>query len=155
MELIDAKLILPKSGTVFFLIDETLKLSPQLEKLNKAKEITKALKVSTFFKGKKGQALNIIPASSPLDRVVLLGIGSANEVSALSALSVGGKLAAHADCLELESITLMIEPNAKWKLDSANLLHNLVLGAKLRNYKFNKYFVNIISDAILGWIAYF
>ncbi len=146
MELMDAKLILPKSGTVVFLLDESLKLSPQLEKLNKSKEITKALKVSPFFKGKKGQALNIIPASSSLDRVVLLGVGSAAEFNALAALATGGKLSAHANCLELETITLMIEPNTKWKIGSAELLYNLALGAKLRNYRFNKYFVNKKSE---------
>lgn len=146
MELIEAKLTLPKSGTVVFLLDESLKLSPQLEKLNKSKEITKALKVSAFFKGKKGQALNIIPASSSLDRIVLLGVGSASEFNALTALAVGGKLATHANCLELETITLMIDPNAQWKIGSAELLYNLALGTKLRNYRFNQYFVNKKAD---------
>lgn len=146
MEILDAKLVLPKSGTAVFLIDESLKLSSLLEKLNKNKEITKAIKVSSFFKGKKGQCLTIIPTNSTLDRIILLGVGAANEVNANNLMAVGGKLTMHANCLELEAVSLVVELNASWKVTYAELLHNLSLGIKLRNYRFNKYFVNKKSD---------
>lgn len=142
MELNTLKLDLPQKGTVFFLIDETLNLTKLAQEVDKTGAISKALKISSFFKGKKGQTLSIALNDSTLDRIVLVGSGKTADYDTKTFQTVGGKIAMTANCMELSEISVAAEYNHAWKISEDEFLEHLLTGLKLRNYNYDHYFVS-------------
>ncbi len=92
------------------------------------------------FKGKKGEVADILaPAGSALRRVIILGLGAAKEIDALSLRESGGALAAHL-LAEFEGAAIVLVDAVKGaKLDEAQIAAELALGASLRNYRFDRF----------------
>jgi leucyl aminopeptidase len=143
MEFVISKLELPKSGNVVFLVDESLKLHGLLAKMDSSKCISRALAISKNFKGKKGQLTKIINPQGFEGKVILLGLGKTGEIDDNSIQAAGGKLALVLNAMmEEEHAHIIVETLSTWKKSVDDLAVNLALGAKLRNYAFNRYFVN-------------
>lgn len=131
-----------KSDSVVFLVDEELKIGTQLKALDGKKAISKALSLSPNFKGKSGQVLSILNADLKFPRILLLGLGNKKAITTNSLQSAGGKLASYLNASEISNITLCVEGNYGSKLSASDIACNIAFGAKLKNYMFNKYFVN-------------
>lgn len=129
------------AAVLVVLIAEGGKLGPRGEALDKA--LSGALQRSLAlprFKGKKGELTDLlVPTGTQARRVILLGLGAAKEVDALSLREAGGSLAAHL-VKEFETeATLLVDPVKGSKLDEAALAGELALGAQLRNYRFDRF----------------
>lgn len=148
MEFKIMKLELPKEGTVVFLVDSSLKLHGIAAQLNKDKFISRAISVTNNFKGNKGQIVKIVaPESYGVDKVVLLGMGNPAEINDASIQAAGGKLANFLNnMMEEVSANVVIETLPSWKKSVEDIAINLSLGAKLRNYNFNRYYVEKAKD---------
>lgn len=129
------------AAVLVVLFAEGGKLGPRGEALDKA--LSGALQRSLAlprFKGKKGEVADIlVPGGTKARRVILLGLGAANEIDALSLREAGGSLAAHLLQEYETQATVLIDPIKDSKLDDAHLAGEVALGAKLRNYRFERF----------------
>lgn len=142
MELEFSKIDNLKKGVYIFLVNEDLRINGTLSKVDKQKAIAKAIEASSQFKGKKGQILSVAaPFGIDADKVVLIGLGKSKEVDELSLQSVGGKLVAYLNYVEIENAKVVVESIKDVKETAGSIALNLAIGAKLKNYRFNKYFV--------------
>nr|WP_298689356.1 leucyl aminopeptidase [uncultured Dongia sp.] len=92
------------------------------------------------FKGKKGEITELlVPSGTKARRVIILGLGAAKDIAALSLREAGGALAAHLVKEFETTATVLIDPVKGCKLDEAQLAGELALGAQLRNYRFDRF----------------
>lgn len=126
---------------VFFVCD-TLKFSQDFCKHNYGADITKLLKVKKSFRAKKGQILSFTPSgASEFSEVVVVGLGKSADIDNMVMQYAGSKLVQYLNGIEAEAATVCFNMAAK-----PELINNLYIGMALRNYKFNKYFVDKKSD---------
>ncbi len=89
---------------------------------------------------KKGQIIDIVaPSSVPVRRILVAGLGLAKEVSALVAREVGGAITAHLMQAGEASASVHADLPSEVRLEGATFAANLILGARLRNYRFDKF----------------
>jgi leucyl aminopeptidase len=101
--------------------------------------LKRAIKASRFT-GKKGQLLSILqPKGVKADRVLLVGLGKAVDLTALAMRDVGGKVVADLLSAGDAQATAVIELPKGTKATDAVLAANFAYGARLRNYRFDKY----------------
>jgi len=136
------------AAVLVVLVAEGGKLGPRGEALDKA--LSGALQRSLSlprFKGKKGEVADIlVPAGTAARRVILLGLGAAKEIDALSLREAGGALGAHL-LAEFESGgTVLVDPVKGAKPDEAQIAGELALGASLRNYRFDRFLTKPKAD---------
>ncbi|MBX2834194.1 MAG: leucyl aminopeptidase [Micavibrio sp.] len=103
-----------------------------------------ALKVNSKYKGGVGEILDLVLPDAPgmdgIERVIVLGLGKADELTALKAEQAGGKLAVHVGASGVSSAALYVEEGAvSPSLKSEELAAALANGFKLRSYKFERY----------------
>ena len=94
MKISFAKPGLPATCIVVVSANAGSKLSAAAAKLDKKAggALTRAIKASSF-EGKKGQSLNIMaPAGTKLDRVMVIGLGKAEDVTELEMQKLGGRI---------------------------------------------------------------
>jgi leucyl aminopeptidase len=138
---IDAKNLEGKVG-VFFIFDD-LEFSQDFCKHKYETDIKKLLTVKKNFTGKKGQVLSFIPLSnSEFTEIVIVGLGKKEELSTNTARHAGSKLVQYLNSIEAESATICFNLSTKTKISTHEFANEFYLGMALRNYKFNKYFVN-------------
>lgn len=124
------------------LLAEDRKLGPHATALDRAcgGAVTRAL-ASPRFKAKKGEILDLIaPAGLTARRIVLLGLGAPKEFTFQTARSCGGALAGHLLAEREVKATLLVDHPKGIKLDEALLAAELACGARLRNYRFDRFF---------------
>jgi leucyl aminopeptidase len=126
------KAALPKSGALALLIFEEAPLAGLAAALDTALSggLARALEASGF-KGKRGQTAVLLAPSAILARVVAVGLGKRNEMTAHHAEAAGAKAASL--LLRDEEASLAADD-----LDDAMLAH-AGMGARLRSYRFDKY----------------
>lgn len=129
------------AGKTVFMIDESLKLSPALEKLNKNKTVTDLLTAHPHFKGKKGQVISGLIGGELL---ILLGLGK--DINALSIEQAVGKLTVYLNNIECQEVSLFVDTFPKTKLSEEEMVEHLTIGLLLRNYRFHRYYVNKAKD---------
>ncbi|GJM02084.1 MAG: putative cytosol aminopeptidase [Rhodomicrobium sp.] len=133
------KLSLPKGGTLILLSEEEGGLSPLGQSLDKETDqlISKAIKVADF-KSKKNSLLEILsPGTTNYDRIIIAGIGIAENLSAVDARLIGGSMTGALLSKKITTATIIAENiNISGDLD---LAANIALGAALRQYNFDKY----------------
>ncbi len=140
MQITFVKSVLPTQGAVAFLVADGAKLTGSLAKLNKKTKghIGRAIKASRFHGG-GGQYLEILsPAGTRLNRVVLCGVGKADEVAPKDYEAAGGRLVAHLQTSGEKSVVVMAEPVGKGVSDE-EMAASVGLGALLRSYRFDRY----------------
>ncbi|MCF3945179.1 leucyl aminopeptidase [Acidiphilium sp. AL] len=135
-----AKAALPKSGALALLLGEGAALTGLAAELDAALKggLARAL-AAAAFKGKRDQSAVLLAPGAGLDRVVAVGLGKLDELTAHHAETAGAKAAAALQKDEQASI-------AADGLDAAMLAH-AGLGARLRSYRFDKYRTTLKEDA--------
>jgi len=117
------------------------KLSASAEKLDKKTEgaIKRAIRASRF-KGDKGQSLNIMaPAGTRLDRIMLVGLGKASDITDLDMQRLGGRIYADTRRGVKGTVTVAVDAVSDSKLSAAEIAAQMAYGSKLRSYRFDKY----------------
>ncbi len=90
------------------------------------------------FRGKKDQVLSLpAPHGLSATRVVLLGLGKADALSPLTLQESGGALAAHLNRAGEKKASIACDPVGGKTPDEVGA--NLLFGASLRAYRFDKY----------------
>ncbi|GAB6168611.1 leucyl aminopeptidase [Clostridium carnis] len=118
---------------VVYLLEK--KISTPNEELNK---FIKALEERELFLGKKGELYSFTrEKDSKLQTVILIGLGKEEELTLEELRTASGKGVKKCKELKLSSITLRI-PDTE-KIEKAEMAKAVVYGAKLANYKFDKY----------------
>ena len=132
---------LPKSGTLVVGVLEGKKLSASASALDKESNgaLAGAIAASRFT-GKKEETL-MMPAPRGLfyDRVVLLGLGKPNALTAVQAQRLGGALVPVLNAVGATTAAIAVDKIPGTRLAPADAAANLAHGAVLRSYRFDKY----------------
>ncbi len=124
--------VLPRSGAVALLVGEGADRTGLFGDLDTATggAITRALEAASF-KGAKGKACTILAPGAGLSRVVAIGLGKAEALSALVLEEAGG----HAALALAQDAEAAIAADG---LDAAQAA-SVAVGAVLRSYRFDRY----------------
>ncbi len=142
MKISFAKFRLPTEGAVIVGVLDGKTLPAAAQELDAATggTLTRAMDASRF-NGKKDQTLTILaPAGTTLSRVVLVGLGKAQDVDDSVAQSFGGTGVAQILAGPDASVSLVADGLADARIGSVALAANAAFGARLRAYRFGKYF---------------
>ncbi|RJF84950.1 leucyl aminopeptidase [Azospirillum cavernae] len=94
------------------------------------------------FTGKKDETLTLLaPSGVELERVLLVGVGKAEEITDLTLQSVGGTLFVTLDKAGDEA-SVLVDLSEGAALTGAAAAAEIAFGARLRSYKFDKYKTN-------------
>jgi len=92
------------------------------------------------FKGKKGQQVEVLaPGEANVKRVLLLGLGKAEELNAREAENAGGRMAAALMAAKAKKTTVLADVPQGCELSAGEFAARIASGAKLRNYRFDRY----------------
>ena len=92
------------------------------------------------FKGGKGQVLSLLaPEGLKASRLLVFGLGKAEEANDLVLQEAGGGIVAHLATAGDKVANVLAERPPKSKLKLADCAANLAYGARLRSYRFDKY----------------
>ena len=92
------------------------------------------------FEGKAGEFLSVLaPHGVAAGRVVLAGLGKAEEFDSLAASKLGGGVVAHLLNSGETRAAILAEPPAGAPLDGRSCAAHVAHGARLRGYRFDKY----------------
>ena len=128
----------PSKGVLILLCEEGLKLGPASRRLlSPTGDLLQRAAGADRFTGKSGSALDIVaPASLPVSRLVVLGIGKAGKFKTQDFVKLGGAAmgrvpsSATAATIVAEAAAGALKPE-----QAAELAH----GATLRAYRFDRY----------------
>jgi leucyl aminopeptidase len=132
---------LPKSGTVALLVSDGGKLSEAARQVDEATAgaVSNAIKVAGF-KAEAEKTMEVIPPSgSKIDRVVLVGVGKASELTATRLEYAGGALAGALQSTGAGTASVCAQLASPGKMDAASIAARVASGMRLRVYKFDKY----------------
>ena len=132
---------LPKAGTLVVGVLEGKKLSPSAVELDRqgGGSIAAAIAASRFT-GKKEETLTIAaPRGLAHDRVILLGLGKAEELDAQRLRRLGGAVIPTLNATGTASAAIAVDKLPGAHLDPGAAAANLAHGAVLRSYRFDKY----------------
>jgi leucyl aminopeptidase len=102
--------------------------------------LARAVAASPRFNGKKNTTLTInAPAGLPLARVLLVGLGKAEEIDALQMQALGGKVVGALNALGESTAALVIDTLDGCKMRPADMVAEAAFGARLGAYRFDKY----------------
>ncbi|HET9903534.1 MAG TPA: leucyl aminopeptidase [Xanthobacteraceae bacterium] len=133
-----APLSAPEQGVLVVFTDSSLQFGPQTRAALKAAGglIERAAR-SEGFKGRIGTSLDLLhPAALPVSRLLVLGIGDANELKPRDYLRLGGIAAGKLGEKNREATILCEFPRGAVKPDQTA---DIGLGVWLRNYRFDRY----------------
>ena len=92
------------------------------------------------FKGGKAQVLILLaPEGLKASRLLLFGLGKADEADDLVLQEAGGGIVANLATAGDKVANVLVERPPKCKLNLADCAANLAYGARLRSYRFDKY----------------
>ena len=141
MKIAFAKPEQPTTGTYIVGVLDDRKLTPAAAALDKKTGglVTRAMG-SSRFKGRKDDLLDIVaPKGVPVARVVLVGLGKAEQVDALRLQALGGTIVAYLNRIGESAAALPVENLAGAPLEAPEMAANIAYGARLRAYRFDKY----------------
>lgn len=136
-----ANYAMPKSGAVVVTVLEDAKLLPAAAALDKEAggALTRAIGASRFT-GKAGQWLEVAaPAGTDLDRVLLAGLGAADEVDELKLQNLGGGAVQKTGSSGSSTLTIISDSVPKAKVTGPEAAAQIAYGALLGSYRFDKY----------------
>jgi leucyl aminopeptidase len=139
---------LPKKGAVAVGVMEGRKLSPSAAQLDKRTggAISRAIAASRFT-GKANQTLQVMaPARTQLSRILLVGVGKLDDVTADAAAQRGGAVVGALLTSGENEVTAMVDTIKGVKFPAADRAAQLGYGARLRAYRFDKYRTKLKSD---------
>jgi leucyl aminopeptidase len=127
------------SSNFVLVLSENFDLSA-IKYLNEEQQkfILEAIKLRKFA-GKISQEMRlVIPTIDGFKEVILLGIGVDKDFIELSALKLGGNIISMMKNLKIEKLSVILDTKLVVTNEKNNIA-NIALGAKLRNYSFDKY----------------
>ena len=126
---------LPKSGILIILLEEGATLAGTAQKLDQSGkgQLARAMKAGAF-EGKKEQVLDVLAPGGGLDRVLLMGLGKAANLSDREVEYLGGAMAGSLQGVKAKAAT--VDASALGDSQKAALLAS---GARLRRYGFEAY----------------
>lgn len=124
---------------IIFISDK--KVVPSFLSFN-TKKVIKTLKVFKNFNYQLGEILvTTIEIEGNIERLIVCGIGAVNELNKVNIQKLGGILADRLNALKVSKATIFINNNELQEKEQLFIL-NICEGIKLKNYIFNKYYVN-------------
>ena len=123
---------------VFVAADKQLLVTAQAVDAKAGGAVTRALGAGRFT-GAKNQTLTILGHSGDIARLMLLGVGKGRELDARTAEGLGGLIAAEANAAGHTAVTVVVDPVKGSRLTPGQIAAHIALGARLRNYRFDKY----------------
>jgi leucyl aminopeptidase len=141
MKIAFAKPEQPTTGTYIVGIFDDRKLTPAAAALDKKTGglVTRAMG-SSRFKGRKDDLLDIVaPKGVPVARVLLVGLGKAEQLDAVRLQALGGTIVAHLNRVGENTAALPVEHLPGAALEAPDMAANIAYGARLRAYRFDKY----------------
>ena len=132
---------LPKAGTLVVGVLEGKKLSPSAVELDRrgGGSLAAAIAASRFT-GKKEETLTIAaPRGLAHERVILLGLGKAEDLDAQRLRRLGGAVVPALNATGTAAAAIAVDKLPGSRLDPGAAAANLAHGAMLRSYRFDKY----------------
>ena len=128
------------SGNVAVLVGADKQLLATAQTLDKASNggLTRAIGQGRFT-GAKNQTSTILGNTGGVARLLLLGAGKGRDLDSRTAEGLGGVVAAEANAAGHKAVTVVVDPVKGSKLTPAQIAARIALGARLRNYRFDKY----------------
>lgn len=128
------------SGNVAVLVGADKQLLATAQTLDKASNgaVTAATGAGRFT-GAKNQTSTILGNTGGVARLMLLGAGKGRDLDARTAEGLGGVVAAEANAAGHKAVTVVVDPVKGSKLTPGQIAARIALGARLRNYRFDKY----------------
>lgn len=136
-----AKLSLPRKGVVVALSQKDLNLAGIAGELDAdgGGIISRAAKISGFT-GKKKTYLDLLaPGGTELNRLLVAGVGEANDLKDNDWVHIGGAIRAKLSAREGKEATVIADSGDDGEAPSPDAVANLALGLILRSYTFDKY----------------
>jgi leucyl aminopeptidase len=141
MKISFAKPGLPAAGTVVVTALDGGALTSSAQALDRKTKGTlkRAIKASRF-EGKKGQTLSVLaPAGTRLDRVLVVGLGKADDISDVEMENLGGRIYAETQRDKGGEVVVAVDAVKGAKLQPWEMASRMAYGARLRSYRFDKY----------------
>ena len=142
MKISFAKAEFPTHGAIVLPVYEGKVWGPLATSLDETTggALTRAAAIGKF-EGKKDQTLAVLaPAGLTVSRVLLVGLGKPKEVTDQTAQAFGGKVLAQLQSAGDDGVFVLVEPVAGVTLADDVFAANVAFGARLRSYRFDKYF---------------
>jgi len=142
MEISFASRRMPTSGTVVAGVLAERTLTPAAEELDRASggAVRRALDTSPRFHGKAAETMDILAPSGPaVSRILLVGLGEAESITARGCERIGGELLAKLNALGERTATVVVDALDDAPVSAAEQAARIALGARLRGYRFDKY----------------
>jgi leucyl aminopeptidase len=141
MKIAFAKPEMPGSGTIVVGVLEEHRLTPTAQQLDKQTKgaISRALVVGRF-KGRTDEQLAILaPAGLGASRILLIGLGKGDSLDALALQAIGGRIVAALNGAGEHAVSVAVDEIAGARMGPADMAAQMALGARLRDYRFDKY----------------
>ncbi len=141
MQVAIEKPALPEDGALAVGVWEDRTLTPSAASVDEAGggALTRAME-SARFTGKKNQTLTLFaPAGGTWSRVVLVGLGKADDLDTLACQEIGGTVAGQLLKSGETKAALMADPADEGGPDAATMAANMAHGARLGTYRFDRY----------------
>ncbi|MBL0374316.1 leucyl aminopeptidase [Rhizobium sp. KVB221] len=88
-------------------------------------------------KGESGEIIDLLaPVGVSARRIIILDLGPKSKITALSAMKAGAELAKRLEVEAETAATLLADPVSDAALPSSEVIARLLLGMRLRNYRF-------------------
>ncbi len=130
-----------------FLVSSELKISGILYKIDSENNgiISKYLGSDRVFQRKNGSISSII-LSSDGSHTILVGVGDVTKISRKSLNNVGATITSKINKLKVEECHVFVDGFIVDHIDQQTAAAYVAEGIKLRNYRFNKYYVDKKDD---------
>lgn len=148
MKITFSPLSLEKTDTLVLGVaaDKTLSYSGKAIDKELKSFLSRAISASSFD-GKLGAVLLLpTPAGAKFNRIAILGLGKAKELTDLTARRAGGSLQVALDKAGVKQTRVVVELPKGCSLSNAELASELAYGALLKSYRFDKYHTKKPAD---------
>lgn len=128
--------------TLIFLVGKDKKLSESAAAWDKKAGgiLTKTLKSAPRFVGKIGDFFFVTaPSSMSEEGVIIAGLGDAKELTHLKGEHLGGYLYSYLNGLGVDKASVLVNVPKASGMTASQLSAAIAFGAKLKNYRFQKY----------------
>ncbi len=132
---------IPDEGSLAIGTTESEDLGGHLEQLDKKTKgsVARALKTARFT-GAKGQVVEILaPGGLDLDRLLVVGLGKADDFKVETAETLGSSAVARLLTSGEKTVTLLLQLPKGSTVDEAEAAARVAQGASLRSYRFDHY----------------
>ncbi len=135
------------SKTLVMFVGEDLKFNNNGFKHKYDEDFKHVCAAKKTFKGKKGEALYVVTSKgAEFEDMLVIGYGKPDKLCKHSLMTMGAKIATNLNMLEKTDATICVNFKAPKDLPLMDVVAKLYVGAGLKNYKFNEYYVDKAND---------